>query len=149
MGSGSSSVKSKNRQNSINGPDFKTDSLINGGSNLSAFDSSYRRRRTDEESNVRAPEADYEDGSLGISVNVSSILAGSHDFACADPESFIRGGPTLESRQFFEDSSPTELKTVHRQNFRQFIDKFYIVFIWNVTIFTIFLCYNERRPYIS
>ena len=77
MGSGSSSVKSKNRQNSINGPDFKTDSLINGGSNLSAFDSSYRRRRTDEESNVRAPEADYEDGSLGISVNVLSILAGS------------------------------------------------------------------------
>ena len=38
----------------------------------------------------------------------------------------------------FEDSSPTELKTVHRQNRRQFIDKFYIVFIWNVTIFTIY-----------
>ena len=47
-----------------------------------------------------------------------------------------------ESRQFndktvhrhtFEDSSPTELKTVHRQNY--FI--FYIVFIMNVTCFTI------------
>ena len=38
----------------------------------------------------------------------------------------------------FEDSSSTELKTVHRQNWRQFIDKFYIVFIINVTIFTIY-----------
>ena len=38
----------------------------------------------------------------------------------------------------FEDSSPTELKTVHRQNSRQFIDKFYIVFIWNATFFIIY-----------
>ena len=40
-------------------------------------------------------------------------------------------------RHTFEDSSPTELKTVHRQNWRQFTDKFYIVFIMNVTCFTI------------
>ena len=57
------------------------------------------------------------------------------------------------TRQFtdthFEDSSPTELKTVHQQNWRQFIDKFYIVFIWNVTIFTIYWCYNEWRPNIE
>ena len=49
----------------------------------------------------------------------------------------------------FEDSSPTDLKTVHRQNWRQFIDKFYIVFIWNVTIFTIYWCFNERMPNIK
>ena len=49
----------------------------------------------------------------------------------------------------FEDSSPTELKTVHRQNWRQFIDKFYVVFKWNVTSFTINWRYNERRPNIK
>ena len=58
-----------------------------------------------------------------------------------EPSEHVKSG--IETvRQFidkhFEDSSPTELKTVHRQNFRQFINKFYIVFIWNVTIFTIF-----------
>ena len=37
----------------------------------------------------------------------------------------------------FEDSSPTELKPVYRQNRRQLIDTFYIVFIWNITMFTI------------
>ena len=41
----------------------------------------------------------------------------------------------------FEDSSPTELRTVHQKNGRQFIDKFYIVFIWNVTIFFGFFLY--------
>ena len=65
----------------------------------------------------------------------------------------IRNRDSSPTRQFadthFEDSSPTELKTVHRQNWRQFIDKFYIVFIWNVTIFTIYWCYNERMPNIK
>ena len=49
----------------------------------------------------------------------------------------------------FEDSSPTELKTVHRQNWRQFINKFYIVFIRNVAIFNIYWYYNEQRPNIK
>ena len=40
-------------------------------------------------------------------------------------------------RRSFEDSSPTELKTVQRQNWRQFTKIFYIVFIMNVTCFTI------------
>ena len=53
---------------------------------------------------------------------------------------YKRNRDNSPTRQFtdthFEDSSPTELKTVHRQNWRQFIDIFYIVFIMNVTIFT-------------
>ena len=52
-----------------NGPVLKTDTLINGGSSLSAMDSSYNRRRTDEESGSHAPEAEYENGSLGLSVS--------------------------------------------------------------------------------
>lgn len=70
MGSGNSSLKiaSGSIRNKSNGPIIKTDTLINGGSSISALDSSYRRKRTDEESEAHAPEAEYEDGSLGISV---------------------------------------------------------------------------------
>ena len=70
MGSGNSSIKSKTRLKNTNGPDLKTNSLINGGSSLAAFDSCYRRKKTDEESDNLVPEADYEDGSLGISVRL-------------------------------------------------------------------------------
>ena len=62
-------MKQKSHPKSSNGPNFKTDSLINGGSIHSAIDSSHHRRRTDEESDTLAPEADYEDGNLGISVS--------------------------------------------------------------------------------
>ena len=55
------------------------------------------------------------------------------------------GTSWLETRQFtdthFEDCSPTELKAVRRQNWRQFTDTFYIVFITNVTFFTVLLRY--------
>ena len=80
MGSGNSSIKNAGRLTSKtrtpNGPSLKTDTLINGGSSLSAMDSSYHRRRTDEESGTHAPEAEYEDGSLGLSVSAAEIHYG-------------------------------------------------------------------------
>ena len=73
MGSANSSMKTRglrfSKSETPNGPSLKTDTLINGGSSFSAMDSSYNRNRTDEESNTHTPEAEYENGSLGLSVS--------------------------------------------------------------------------------